>query len=217
MLVPHPAMKTALLASLLLVASAALRAERVLIDFGASATPTEDNATATWNNIDEKNQHRLTNLNLIDAKGGKSGLLLSVVAPFNGANSNGVKTEAAGYPASAVADSLYANVEPFGGKENVRPVLKLSGLKPGVRYVLTFFASRLGAGGDNRTTRYTLEGAETSFVELNAANNNSRSVSTPPLVSAPDGTLLIRITPGPDNNNANHFTYLGVLEIKPAP
>lgn len=34
------------------------------------------------------------------------------------------------------------------------------------------------------------------------------------IAPAADGTLTIAIAPGEANNNANHFTYLGVLEIK---
>jgi hypothetical protein len=31
------------------------------------------------------------------------------------------------------------------------------------------------------------------------------------------GEILINIGPGPNNNNANHFTYLNVLEINTVP
>lgn len=206
-------MKPLLLSLLLLAASNLIHAAvPVLIDFGSVATPTEITGGPTWNNIDERNQHGLANFSLLDMKGNHSGILLTVESPFAGANRSGAKTDTAGYPASAVTDSLYANVESFNKQSNVTPVLRLSGLDPAKRYTLAFFASRIAS--DNRTTRYTVTGAETMQVELDAAAKTPAVAATSPLVPKADGTLTIVISPAPANDNANHFTYLGVLEIR---
>lgn len=198
---------------LALASLVALRAaEPVLIDFGSAASRTDATSGKTWNNVDDKNQRGLSDFPLLDVKGEPSGILLTVVSPFAGVNASGVKEAAAGYPASAVRDSLFANVKLFGKQENVTPVLRLSGLRPQTRYTLTFFASRLG--GDDRTTRYTMTGADSSHVELDAANNQGTVATTTPLSPKEDGTLTIVISPGPTNNNAHNFTYLGVLQIQ---
>lgn len=185
----------------------------VLIDFGLSSERTSPEGI-TWNNVDESNQNGLTDLPLLKADGAPSGIKLDVVSPFAGPNPGGTKQESLGYPLSATRDSLYANVEPFNNRADVTPVLRLSGLDPRGAYVFTFFASRLGAG-DDRTTRYTVEGATTKTADLDAAENLDRSAATEAVTPRANGTVTITLTPGPTNNNGNHFTYLGVLEIHP--
>jgi|GEM_PF-1576432 len=188
--------------------------EGVVIDFGADAHPTDSGETA-WNNLGNRYQNDAGVIDLMDVKNRPTGMRLEVISPFSGANAAGVQTHAR-YPGTAARDSLFANTERFGGKENVTPEFRLAGLDPQKRYTLTFFASRMGSN-DNRTTRYTIAGATTSAVELDAANNTDRTAVTTPLTPAADGTLTVTITPAESNNNANHFTYLGVLEIHTAP
>lgn len=197
------------------LSAAPLRAAQILIDFGASANRTEAPDTP-WNNVDETNQAALDGLELIDVHAKPTGVFLDIVSPFGAPNPNGVKDGAhVSYPATATSDSLFANIEKFGNHENLRPVLRLRGLDPKKKYVLTFFASRMGSS-DNRTTRYTVEGASTEAVELDAANNTDRTVKTRPVAPNRDGILMITLTPGAANNNANHFMYLGILALAPA-
>lgn len=188
--------------------------EGVLVDFGASesvATP----AAGAWNNLTAELQRKPGRLPLVDVRNRPTGITLEVVRPFSGANTSGARAHDR-YPAAAVRDSLFANIARFGTQENVVPELLLSGLDAGLRYTLTFFASRMGSQ-DNRTARYAIDGAISSAVELDAANNTGRVVTTEPLAPAPDGTLRITITPAESNTNAHRFTYLGVLEIQTAP
>lgn len=208
----HPLrlLSAALLSATLAAASAPAAA--ILIDFGAAATRTESPDTP-WNNVDDQNQGALEGLELIDVTAKSTGILLDIVSPFAGPNPGGVKDGGlVAYPASAAGDSLFANIEKFNTRENLRPVLRLRGLDAQKKYVLSFFASRMGSS-DNRTTRYTVAGATTEAVELDAANNTDLVAKTPALAPAADGTLLITLTPGAANTNANHFMYLGVLEI----
>ncbi len=206
-----------LLAALLAAAAttATASAGTILIDFGSSATRTES-PDSPWNNVDETNQGALEGMSLVDTQAKETGVLLDILSPFGGPNPGGVKTERlGGFPVTATGDSLYANIERFNSHENLRPVLRLRGLDPRRKYVLTFFASRMGSS-DNRTTRYTIEGAATEAVELDAANNTDRTIKTTPLSPARDGSLVITLTPGAANTNANRFMYLGVLEISTA-
>lgn len=187
----------------------------ILIDFGREdhLTPTVDGVS--WNNFTAGGQS--APVGLVDRDNRATGAVLTAVVPFTGANASGtraVRGLGGRYPETALRDSLYANVKRFGGGEKVRPVLRVDGLDPARRYELVFFASRTGAG-DNRTAVYTVEGAAREVVELDAADNVERVAVTAPLRPAADGSVTISITPAAANNNEYHFTYLGVLEIRP--
>jgi hypothetical protein len=148
---------------------------------------------------------------LIKTDGAATPIGLQMVARFNGANENGV-TVPPSYVASATRDSLYGNTESFNSLENIAPVFKLTGLDPAVAYDLSFYASRTGVG-DNRDTRYTVTGATEVFADLSVANNESASVAVTGMKPTAAGEITIALTPGPNNNNGNHFTYLGVLQV----
>lgn len=203
-------------ALLVAVAPAAFAAQPVLIDFGSASKTTKTADNLHWNNVTERNQHDMRDTALNDVQGAPSGIALTVVSPFNGTNTNGTTNAVPDYPASATGDSLYGNVETFNNRENITPVLKLSGLNPENHYNLTFYASRLSAG-DDRTTLYTLAGAATTVAELNVADNETATATAKAVAPAADGTLTLTITAGPTNNNRNHFTYLGVLQIDQQP
>jgi hypothetical protein len=135
-----------------------------------------------------------------------------MVSRFNGANENGT-TSSTHFPATATRDSLFGNTETFSGQANVTPIFNLAGLNPSTSYRLTFYASRTGVG-DNRETRYTVTGNSTLFADLNVANNLDNLAVIESINPDSTGVLNIALTPGPNNNNANHFTYLGVLRIE---
>ncbi|HSI34039.1 MAG: PEP-CTERM sorting domain-containing protein [Phycisphaerae bacterium] len=195
----------------------------VLVDFGATASPTDpaDDVTRTWNNltaaVGTTNSGVVSNLKATNGTTTAAGI--SMVARFNGSNTNGT-TASTLYPSDATSDSLYGNVETFGGLPNITPVFKITGLDPGLAYDLTFYASRTGTA-DNRNGRYTIAGDATSFVELNAAENVNNTITASAIGADANGEIQITITAGTGNNNANHFAYLGVLtifgEIAPVP
>ncbi|WP_157837076.1 SGNH/GDSL hydrolase family protein [Geminisphaera colitermitum] len=184
----------------------------ILIDFGDGKKTTPATGGIAWNNIHMGNQNAAAGHALVDVKNAATGITLRVTKPFGGANNAGVASGGR-YPASASGDSLFGNTEVFSKKSNIFPEIAFSGLDPAKKYAFTFFASR-GGSKDNRTTRYTIAGATESVVELDAANNKDSTVTSTAIAPAADGTLTIAIAPGEANNNANHFTYLGVLEIK---
>lgn len=134
-----------------------------------------------------------------------------MVRRFNGANLNGTTTSPT-YPSTATRDSLFGNTEAFSGMADVFPAFKLSGLDSGFRYAFTFFGSRTGVS-DNRETRYTVTGATETSVDLDAANNEETIAIIESLRPNSTGEFLIALNPGPNNNNGNHFTYLGVLQL----
>jgi lysophospholipase L1-like esterase len=192
----------------------------VLVDFGGGNTtlngPTPDDPLNHWNNV--PGSIGTTDggqvANLVTTSNIATGIGLAMLARFNGANENGT-TATAPFPVDATRDSLFGNTELFSGLANIFPKFKLTGLDPTLGYDLTFYASRTGVG-DNRTTRYTVEGAETNAAELNVANNVTNVAEVLAARPSEAGELTISLTPAAANNNANHFTYLGALKLQPA-
>jgi lysophospholipase L1-like esterase len=185
----------------------------LLIDFGASSSLSgePDPSVVNWNNITSVGSSDSGALsNLVTAAGVVTSTALKMVSRFNGANENGTTTST-NFPATATRDSLFGNTETFNNLANITPVFNLVGLNPNTAYRLTFYASRTGVG-DNRETRYTVSGNTTQFVDLNVANNINNLATVDNVAPDSSGVLNIALTPGPNNNNGNHFTYLGVLQ-----
>ncbi len=194
-----------------------VRLEVLLIDFGASDTPTTDDPENAWNNVTQSiggsDTGRLADLVTIENL--PTGIDLVMVRRFNGANTNG--TLASGvFPASATRDSLFGNTETFSGLADVFPSFKLTGLDLLLTYDLTFYASRMGVR-DNRETGYAVIGAESAFAVLNPATNESEVVTVTGIAPDDAGQITIDLAPTADNDNSNHFTYLGVLKVEPTP
>lgn len=191
------------------------RAQAVMIDFGGGSTtergPAPDDPVNHWNNLTDPAGSLL---NMITVGNEPSGISLISIRRFNGANLNGT-TSSTNFPADATTDSFYGNTEVFNGLANVFPSFKLSGLQIGQAYDLEFYASRTGVS-DNRETLYTVQAALTNTTTLNAANNISNTARFNAMLPDSQGEMIISLTPGLRNNNANHFTYLGVMRISPA-
>lgn len=213
-------------------AATSAQAALVLADLGPSnATTTTDAVGRTWNNINEGNDLTGSPFTLVASDGADSGLRLTIsnlagvtnAVGFNGSNSNGTQAPtgtaaARNYPASATRDSLYGNTVSFNGNvvQSVRIVI--SNLNPVELYSVDFFASRTGAGGDNRETEYHVTGGNTdTSVFLNAAENTGNVVGVSGITPDANNQIIIDLDPGLNNTNANRFFYLGVLEINSIP
>jgi len=194
-----------------------LKAERngLLIDFGSanSLSGQPDPSVVHWNNITSFASSNTGSLsNLVTTAGIQAPVHFQMVSRFNGANENGT-TSSTEFPATATRDSLFGNIEIFSGLANVTPIFNLAGLNPVTSYRLTFYASRTGVS-DNRETRYTVTGATTLSADLNVANNINNLAIIESIAPDSSGVLNIALSPGPNNNNANHFSYLGVLRVE---
>lgn len=193
------------------------RTGTLLVDFGGEEFPSGGGGPVEpvrWNNVTSAIGASAsgTLATVMATDGTPTGARLRMVSRFNGANENGT-VAAAQYPASATRDSLFGNTEAFGGLSNVTPVFRLAGLDPATACRLTFYASRL-AVGDNRETRYTVTGSSTHSADLNAAGNVEAVAVISDVLPDSSGELEVALTPGPNNSNANHFTYLGVLKLE---
>lgn len=60
-----------------------------------------------------------------------------------------------------------------------------------------------------------MEGANSVFVALNAANNVTNTTTAIDVTPTAAGEITISIAPTPNNNNGNHFTYLNVMRLSP--
>jgi hypothetical protein len=193
-------------------------AQEWLFDFGSFQT----SAAETWININVDtgtmtvNQGQIFDLPM--SNGGASAVDFIMISRFNNANVDGT-TSFAGFPASATRDSLFGNTESWpvsGGISNVFPKFKLASLDLGLTYDFTFYASRMSVS-DNRETLYTVTGLLGDSVALNAANNVSNTVTLSGMAPNALGEIEVALSPGPNNNNANHFTYLGIMKVTAVP
>jgi hypothetical protein len=193
--------------------------ESLLFDFGGASTtehgPSPDDPTNYWNNvtttIGTSDSGRLPNA--ITVANNATTIGLSMIRRFNGANENGTQTSTL-FPVDATRDSLYGNTEIFGSLANIFPSFKLTGLNVSMTYNLLFYASRTGVG-DNRETGFTVSGASSNYVVFNAANNVNGYTNLARIAPSAAGEITISLAPTAANNNANHFTYLGVLRVDP--
>jgi hypothetical protein len=192
-------------------------ARALLFDFGGATTTANGAAPndplSYWNNVTTtvgaSATGRLTNL--VTAVNAPTTVGLVMLSRFNGANENG--TLASPYlPANATRDSLYGNTETFSGLANIFPRFKFVGLDPDARYDFTFYASRMSAT-DNRETGYTVTGLDTGFAALNVANNVTNVARVNGIRPTAAREITVSLAPTPNNNNAYHFTYLGVLRV----
>jgi len=197
----------------------ALEDQDLLFDLGGANTtvlgPAPDDPVNYWNNITASIGGSDTGLleNLVTIYNAQTPYTFAVISRFNGANENGTLVSAV-FPAKATRDSLYGNTEVFGGLSNVFPSFKLTGLNPARQYSFTFYASRTGVG-DVRETRYTVAGATTNSATLNAANNINNTTQVQGIAPTAAGDIVVSLSPTANNNNANHFTYLGVMRVAP--
>lgn len=193
-------------------------AESYLIDFGGGNStqhgPAPDDLARFWNNVSATLGGTVDGelSNLVTSRNRATDVRLVIVSRFNGANENGTQSASAPFPTDATRDSLFGNTEAFSGLSDIFPVFKLAGLDTAATYRFEFFASRTGVS-DNRETGYTVTGANNGYAALNAANNITNIAVVTGITPDTSGEITISLAPTQNNNNANHFTYLGVLKV----
>lgn len=188
----------------------------LLFDFGQTANQTPGN----WNNVIPATT--VIN-NLVDRDGNITTQSLEVTDPFfdvgepSSLGSESPFGAAGGYPVTATDDYLFGHISPFAGAaSNPLGQLKLSGLTPGVEYSFSFFAGRTGVG-DIRDAQYSVTGANSDSVVLNASNNESEVARVFGILPDLNDEILIDVERGPNNDNGNGFYYLGVMQVDSRP
>jgi hypothetical protein len=197
-----------------------IEAQDFLFDFGGNnqtqfgAPP--DDPVNYWNNVTGGVGTSDTGelFNLVSVHNTPSSINLVMIRRFNGINENGTLLSTL-FPSQATRDSMFGNTGFFGAGSNIFPSFKLTGLNHLRRYNLTFYASRTSVG-DNRETGYTVEGANTGFTALNAANNINNTAKVEGMIPTASGEITVSLAPTANNNNApTYFTYLGVMRLSP--
>lgn len=182
----------------------------IYADFGSALS------SAPWNNIPSVD--RTDAVELKDSDDAATGIRLRMTRPFGGVNTNGPATTstAMSLPATASSDSFWGNTgTAFQGKVTGPAELVVEGLESGKTYVFTFFSSREKCT-DNRSAQFTVQGAASEVLTLDAANNTDKTVSTGAVAPDSAGRIVVTITSAPANNNKNGFYYLNAMRIAPA-
>ena len=196
-------------------------AQTFLFDLGAGGTgvglgASPNDPVRYWNNVGAAlTADTGSYSNAVTVQNVSSTMSLVVVSRFNGVNEAGT-TVSTVYPLNATRDSLFGNTETFNNVSNIFPSFKLTGLDTQTVYSFSFYASRTGVG-DVRETGYTVVGANQGFAALDAANNVDNTATVADITPTEAGEITISLAPTENNNNANHFTYLGVLRVDAVP
>lgn len=169
-------------------------------------------STGNWNNL--TTFAASTPISLINSNGDATGYSIWVHDAFTGVNTAGTTAPDAstGLPSTATYDSFFGNTVAFGGITEATGGVTISGLDCSKTYSISMFASRAGST-DNREAMYIAVGATKDTVYLNASSNTSNLVTISKITPAADGTIIINVAPGPNNNNGSKFFYLGAIRI----
>lgn len=175
----------------------------VKIDFGNTLSD------LPWNNLTGARTGEL--FNLVDSRGLTTEISIIVSDSFNGINNSGTTAPDPnlGFPGTASSDSFFGNFAEFSDVIEPTAAVTISNLETDREYDLSLFSSRLAT--DNRETEYILEAATIDTAFLQGSDNADVTVDFSGIFPAVDGTITIRCTAGPNNNNEFDFYYLGAL------
>jgi len=207
-----------LLACAMAIVTTHVFAERILIDFGdQGATRITTGGPPYWNNVTNPFYQGTISApvfyNLVDTNNVDMGDMI-ISNWYAGSNQNGPSTNTFDYPSTAVIDNLFNARTSWGGGGT--GYIYFTSLEAGKTYTFTNFASRTGATG-NREAAYQYTGSSSQTIYLNAVNNYANRVGTSGIQPDANGQILLTVSPGPNNDNADKFTYVGVIDIAVVP
>ncbi len=181
----------------------------IKVDLGNVTKTTAGN----WNNLTSYGGGETIG-DLINTEGNHTGFSLFVHDAFGGINDYGTSTpdESLALDANATADSFFGNTVAFYSALEPTAGLTLTNLDVTTSYSFTFFASRPDVT-DIRETKYTVTGKTSGSATLDASNNTSNVATIDNIVPSDDGTIIISVAPGENNNNGYKFYYLGAMTI----
>lgn len=193
--------RTSLLA--VLAATPLLHAQRVLVDFGRGVelTPSPDIFGQHWNNLPDAGLQ--VNSTIVDDGGNATTLTLEVIDDFAAVSTNTIGGEPI-YVPTASGDFAYTT------KSNSTAVVLVRGLDASSVYDFKFFVTTNRQAPQSFLTDYTVAGATSETVSLEAVGNRQDVVGVNGM--APDGSGEIMITIATADSSSD-FGALGVLEI----
>lgn len=141
-------------------------------------------AGSPWNNFNALPNVNAGITNLLDETGAASGINITVLDQFTGANNVGAVT---GNNSGVYPDAVMKTF--FFDQSNTDRRIQLSGLSTARKYNLVFFGSRASVS-DNRNTIYGVNG---NTVTLNAASNTSNTVQLNGLTPDASGNIIFTV------------------------
>jgi len=181
----------------------------ILFDFGDADPPLPG-----WNIVFAEFVTGDTITDAVDANGAPTSVDLAL-SGTRGLNAAGT-TASSVYPSFATSDNAFGSIGLHGGYATPNMSVVLSDLDVNLQYRFVFFASRAGVS-DNREAQYTVTGADSDVVYLDAANNIDTTVTTAAITPSASGEISVDITAGPNNSNSLQYYYLGVMEVNAVP
>ncbi len=170
----------------------------LFIDFGPDFT------VGNYNNFRHPNDTRVANL--IDENGENSKFAIEVTQTFQGTLSRGLQN-ILGYPTTASQDMFFSD-----GASFAESGLMLSNLNKEQRYTLVFYGSVNDHGTE---TEFRVTGDNEKIGYLDNDNNLGKQLILYDIEPAEDGTIAIRMKPGPNNIHNSRFYGINVLSIYP--
>lgn len=141
-------------------------------------------AGSPWNNFNALPNVNAGITNLLDETGAASGINITVLDQFTGANNVGAVT---GDNSGVYPDAVMKTF--FFDQSGTDRRIQLSGLSAARKYNLVFFGSRASVS-DNRNTTYGVNG---TTVTLNAASNTSNTVQLNGLTPDAGGNIVFTV------------------------
>lgn len=166
----------------------------------------------------------VTNIaNAIDENGNSTGMSIGITDPFfeageaSAMGSEAPAGAAAQFGVPATDDYYFGHTTPFAGAgPNPLGVIEFGNLDANGIYTFTIFASRTDVQ-DIRDAQYDLLGGNAASGVLDASNNDSNVLVLSGLTASGAGVITLSVSPGPNNDNANGFFYLGAIRVDVVP
>lgn len=215
-------MKVTITAALMVLMVAPATATTMNFDFGRTDRQTSPPPNVpAWNNIVPATTDLFA---LFDIDGNiVPGASLSITDTFfqtgepSQLGSESPSGDAAGFPTDATDDYFFGHVTAFAGADpNPYGEVTLRGLDPSTPYNFTFFSARNGVN-DNRETRATATGANSSTGLMNTSNNDDEVLVLGGILPNSAGEIAVGFEGGPSNNNGVGFFYINLMSVTTIP
>lgn len=186
----------------------AASAQVIFIDFGGGGPSVETTEVGkSWNNVTGVNTMTVSASLLDYDTNVASGLSYQITDAFQQTNGTGDQLTVGEFPVNSTRDSF------IGSDSNPLGQITFTGFDPGKQYTFTFLSSRDGVSND-RTTLFTLTGANVNSVAINAALATPETDSIFSITPSVSGSFVLDVTKGSSNDDGSGFFYLNALKIE---
>jgi hypothetical protein len=161
--------------------------------------------TGNWNNVNAPVYTPV--VNIVSDAGVASAFTITVSNDFGGASDTGTTPSGSNpFPLTATDDFFY------GSNSNPQGAFTISGLNVTKVYNFEIFAGR-DAVADNRDTKFTLTGTNSSTASLNAATNTVNTALVNNISPDASGNIVLLVEKGAANTNSNGFFHINCFKM----